>query len=271
MLHHLKPLVEQFPFAANAYRQLRDAWATQQLRPAQTPHGFVFMGDPSMLDGRFEPDETRLVIDHLEQFEVFVDIGAHWGFFSCLTGSRGKKTVSFEPSPKNLSLLCANLQANGLDKSEIFPLGLSNEAAILTLYGAHTGASLLRGWAGASSQITNTIAVNTLDQVLGHRFEGQRLFFKMDIEGAEHIALAGATATLKRDPRPIWMVEICLTEHQPDGGVNPHYREVFERFWANGYTAYTVDREAREVTAADVDRWVSQKRRDFGNHNFCFK
>ena len=270
MLQLLKPYVERYPALASTYRQVRDQLRLRRLKPRATPWGFTLLGDDSMVDGRFEPVETELVIDHLARTDVFVDVGTHVGFFTCLAGSKGVHTVSFEPVADNLACLYTNLQNNGYDRAEVFPMGVSNAPGVRTLYGAATGASLVSGWSHTSEAFSRKISVTTIDTVLRGRFEGQRLFVKMDIEGAEWFALEGATETLARSPAPTWLLEICLTENLPAGETNPHFGKVFAMFRERGYACHTVDADKRLVTAEDVDRWVKNGRRDFGSYNFLF-
>lgn len=270
MLHHLKPYVERVPALASTYRTLRDQWRRRALRPRATPWGFSIRDNDSVVQGRFEPSEIELVSAHLGRTDVFVDVGANVGVFTCLAASRGVHVVAVEPLAENLELLYANLRDNGLGDVEVFPMGLAEAPAVCTLYGASTGASLVAGWSNASTQVARTIAVTTLDNVLRGRFEAQRLFVKMDIEGAEHRALLGAAETLARDPAPTWLVEVCLTENLPSGQTNPHFAEVFARFRDAGYACRTVGGDERAVTADDVARWVRNGARDFGTYNFLF-
>ncbi len=270
MLHLLKPYIERYPALASTYRQVRDQWKLRQMKPRPTPWGFTLLGDEPMLDGRFEPFETELVTELLTRTDVFVDVGAHVGFFTCLAGSRGVRTVSVEPVQDNLACLYTNLRVNHLERAEVFPMGVSDAPGIRTLYGAATGASLVAGWSNASEQFSRTIAVTTLDNLLRGRFTSERLLVKMDIEGAEWFALQGATETLARDPSPAWMIEVCLTENLPPGERNPHFGDVFKLFRDSGYACRTIDAEKREVTEADVTRWVENGRRDFGSYNFLF-
>jgi FkbM family methyltransferase len=270
MLHLLKPYVDRYPALATTYRQLRDQWRVRALKPRPTPYGFTMIADASVHEGRFEPDETALLQEHLPRIDVLVDIGANVGFFTCLAATRGVKVVAVEPLQDNLTCLYENLHQNGLDAVEVFPMGVSDVPGLRRLYGASTGASLVAGWSAVPEHYARTIAVSTLDHVLRGRFEGQRMFVKMDIEGAEVFALRGAAETLARAPAPTWLVEVCLTESQPEGQINPHFAEVFAIFRAAGYTARTADGARREVTEDDVTRWVSQRRRDFGTHNFLF-
>lgn len=270
MLQHLKPYLERYPALASTYRQLRDQWRLRRMRPRPTPYGFTLLADSSVYAGRFEPDETALILEHLPRTDVFVDVGANVGFFTCLAAAKGVRTVSVEPLQDNLACLYANLHDNGHDAAEVIPMGVADAPGLRRLYGGATGASLVAGWSNASEQYARTIAVTTLDQLLRGRFEARRLFVKMDIEGAEYLALCGAAETLARSPAPTWLVEICLTENRPAGETNPHFGDVFARFFEAGYRCRTADPARREVTADDVARWIDKGARDFGSYNFVF-
>jgi hypothetical protein len=91
----------------------------------------------------------------------------------------------------------------------------------------------------------------------------------MDVEGFEYEVLLGAEHTLGLSPRPMWLVEICLSEHFPDG-LNDKFYNTFDAFWRRGYEARTVNREERLIHADDVSRWVKQGYADFGSHNYLF-
>jgi FkbM family methyltransferase len=238
-----------------------------------TPHGFVMVAGNSqhhrlMQAGTFEPDEVALVLDHLQRCEVFVDIGANIGLYSCLAESLGKHAVAIEPQEQNLRYLYASLVANGFDGAEVFPLGLAAKPGIETLYGvSSTGASILPGWAAQPKRFRTSIPVNTLDALLGARFAGQQLFIKLDVEGFEHPVLQGCRQTLMMQPQPTWMVEICLSEYHP-GGRNAHYRDTFEAFFAAGYEAFTADSNRTPVTPSDVDRHITNGRSDSSAINY---
>lgn len=120
--------------------------------------------------------------------------------------------IATEPQQQNLQCLFQNLTANGWeDKAEVFPLALSERPKLLTLYGASgTSASLIKNWAGYSSRFKKIVPVSTLDNILAGRFSGERLFIKMDVEGAEYHVLKEAVATLRLAPKPTWSLEIGL-------------------------------------------------------------
>jgi len=268
MLESLKPYVDKVPLVSGIYRGVRDEVRSLRLRPIQTKLGFKFAGDIRMQKGSFEPEEVAFISKQLVNMDVFVDVGANIGYYTCIARAAGKHVIAIEPLDHNLKCLYRNLEANAWADVEVFPLGVSSEPGLVNLYGGGTGASLIGGWAGGSATFRRTIPVSTLDIVLGERFAGRKLLVKVDVEGGEQQVLAGAIRTLSTSPAPLWLLEICLTEHHP-GGLNALFAETFATFRAHGYTAWTVGFE-REVLATDVARWVKQRGRDFGSHNFVF-
>jgi FkbM family methyltransferase len=225
-----------------------------------------------MVRGDFEPAETTALQGMFESADVFVDVGANVGFYACLAASRNIHTVAVEPLSDNLDFLYKNVQDNGLsDRVEVFPVGVGSSFGLFRIYGWNTGASLLPGWAGVARSFHRTIPLTRLDVLLGDRFRGKQIVIKVDVEGAELEVLRGATATLDLQPRPRWLVEICLTENYPNGALNPHFAETFDMFLTRDYVARTVGPDERVVGRDDVRRWVENRKRDFGTYNFIFE
>jgi FkbM family methyltransferase len=222
-----------------------------------------------MMAGQFEVEETRLLIELLDDADVFLDVGANVGLFSCLALSRGKTVVAIDPLPANLAQLYANLQANGWENVEVYPVALGARPGLATLFGGGVGASLVPGWAGARYLPARIVPLSTLDVLVGHRFEGSRLIVKIDVEGFELEVLRGAESLIGCEPPPLWLVEVCLSEHHP-GGLNAAFEETFEVFRRSGYAATTADSARRPVSESDVSRWVALGRQEFGTHNFLF-
>jgi FkbM family methyltransferase len=242
-----------------------------------TPFGFTlvsrnYIGNRTMLDGTFETAGADIIKSHLHKAEVFVDVGANIGYYTCLARSLSKYVLAFEPQPQNLECLYASLSSNGWSDTEVFPLGLSHTPGLLTLYGASgPSASLVKGWSGYSERFRRIISVNTMDNVLGDRFDGKKLFIKIDVEGAEYDVLRGATKIITMSPRPTWFIEICLSEFHP-GGLNPNYEATFKLFWQHGYEVRMANTENKIVTAADIRNWLIDNKTKIGgfNHNYLF-
>jgi FkbM family methyltransferase len=137
--------------------------------------------------------------------EVYIDAGAYDGGsvyrFLRFCGGDYKKIYAFEPDADNLKLIA---------KQHDF----SNENVQIIAKGAHRRADTLSFYSAAgSSQIdgagSETIDVAAIDDVVG---DDAVTLIKMDIEGSELDALAGAKRTIVRNkPR----LAICVY-HKPE-------------------------------------------------------
>ena len=258
---------------------LKDWWGTKiwtGTSEVTTPLGFKLVSGfhPAyklMREGRFEIEETSIITRLLNQIDIFVDVGANLGYYTCLASQHGKHVIAFEPQQQNLKCLMRNLIVNGYqDQVEIFPLALSAKPGLLTLYGASgPSASLIKGWAGYSSIYSQQIPVSTLDNILGTRSTDKQLFIKIDVEGAEYQVLEGSLVTLERTKKPIWLLEVCLQEFHPQGK-NPDYKAIFDLFWENGYQSYTATNPPIIVERHDVDAWLIEKYSAHKTFNYVF-
>jgi len=224
-----------------------------------------------MAAGKFEPLETKLIRRELQIADCFVDVGANIGYYSMHALSLGKPVFIFEPSRDNLEVLYYNFGLNSWSECEIFAMGLDSAPRLAALHGDGTGASMIDGWGGRNSPLHATITTNTLDNMISHRLLGRRALVKIDVEGSEHAVLLGSSSTLNLKPAPVWIVEICFDENLPSG-INEKYESTFQLFFKNGYRAFSIEADEREINADDVSRWIASGVRDQGiGHNFIFK
>lgn len=267
----LRATIERlFPNLAIAYRAGRDARQNSLQVPHKSPFGFVMAGNKAMISGEFERLEIDIASEIMKTSTIFVDVGANIGFYSLLARSMGMRVISIEPLAENVTMLCRNILENDWKDIEVFPVALGASPGILELYGGGTGASLIPEWSAASRAYKRLVPISTLDTIAGSRFSGEKLFFKIDVEGSEFQVLTGATNVLALQPKPKWLIEVCLTEHHPKG-INPYFSDVFSLFRRYGYKAYTLGETRREVEDRDVQRWIRNRHRDFGTHNFLFE
>jgi FkbM family methyltransferase len=271
LIKFAKPFVERFPAAAMTYRYIRDSRRLLE-EPRVTPMSFKLLGNRVMEEGLFEPVETEIVKKLLQQADVFINVGANIGYYCCLALNYGKHVLAFEPIELNLKYLKKNIKANHWeDRIEIFPLALSNKIGISEIYGGATGASLIKGWAGVRQKHGALVKVSTMDDLLGSRFQKERCFILVDIEGAEGYMLEGAGIFLNRQPKPIWMIEITVSEHQPEGiRINPRLFSTFDIFWKKGYQAWTADKQCRSIHADEIEEIVKNGKDTLLTHNFLF-
>jgi len=128
----------------------------------------------------------------------FFDIGANFGLYSVmLSGTSSLQSIqAFEPLPRNLDQLAANLYLNGLDTEvTAHALALSDREARMALFvDAHsTGVSTLNpdGVARQASAYDQRMEVQarTLDSLSALR--DTAILAKIDVEGAELQVLEG--------------------------------------------------------------------------------
>jgi FkbM family methyltransferase len=173
------------------------------------------------LQWRFAPDSERFSSPHPEEYylprdlvdkqddEVFVDCGAFDGdtvrAFLKSRGERFRRVVAFEPDPKNfeaLSQYVAGLPERVSDRIDLHRTGtgLRRETVRFSATG-NMGAAIA---AGGEIEITCV----PLDEVLA---DLPPTYLKMDIEGAEPDALAGAAELIRRHSPAL---AICVYHRQ---------------------------------------------------------
>ncbi len=133
--------------------------------------------------------------------DIFIDIGANFGLYSCMFGATGafQAIHSFECDPRNLYHLYGHLRMNDLtDTVTVYPLALGDKEKEVTLQLASdksTGHSHI----GINVDGYNSVTVQQkpLDGVLS--LEGKKLALKVDVEGYEEFVIRGMKKTLKKN------------------------------------------------------------------------
>lgn len=183
------------------YREMRTAQRARQA--VATSYGFRFAGNPAFVQNDWETAERTVISEELKRADVFIDVGANQGIYSCIAAQAGVAVVAVEPEAGNLRFLLANLRQ--FDNVEIYPVAMAGKPGILDLYGDGDTASLISGWLGTPRSFRQSIAVNTMDHLFAHRWPSQRLLIKVDVEGAETNVLDGATQLIERGA--VWLIE----------------------------------------------------------------
>jgi FkbM family methyltransferase len=262
--------IKKFPIITHVVRLMMDATLKFQ-KPIMTCHGFKLTGNKSMMSGNFEPIETNVIKTILEKSNVFINVGANIGYYVLHSIKSGcEVNIAIEPIKSNVKCLINNLRANDWDKLvEIYPIAVGNKIGIVKIFGVGTGASTLPGWADSSKYLSKMVPLNILDNIVGNRFSGKECCILMDIEGAELYAIEGAKKLLSQEPKPVWVVEICINEHL--GFINPNLLKTFELFFNNGYEAWTCEEKPRLVSLLEVQAIHDTKIDTLLTHNFIFK
>lgn len=272
LIQLVKPIVERFPRLAMTYRYVKDGWQIYE-EPHETPMGFKFAGNPLMQNGQFEPEETQIVNKILPNVDTVINVGANIGYYCCIALSKDKYVIAFEPINRNVKYLLRNIKVNNWEsRIEVYPIALGkSKAGVIDIYGGGTIASLVKGWAGMPEQDVTLVPCSTLDNVLYSRLQSKRCFILVDIEGAEQLMLEGAASIIAMVPKPIWMMEIWISEYQPKGiKINPNLLSTFHVFWNGGYEAWTADKQCRIVCPDEIEQIIQSGIDTLHKHNFLF-
>jgi FkbM family methyltransferase len=269
IIKFFKPIVEKFPIISNYYRHRRDMNFLKSNPDYIESLGFNFTGPVSMINGNFEIEENKIIQKLLPNIDVVINIGANVGFYCLQAIKQGKRVIAFEPNRLNVDILLKNVKFNGWEECiEIFPLALSDKPGILPMYGASTGASLIKGWAGQTNSVM--VPINTMDNIFGDRFINDKCLVIIDIEGAEYSCLKGASFLLKNE-QCIFFIEISVGEHQPKGvTINQNLESTFRLFYDEGYKCCIANSDLREVKIQEIQEIQSTGIDTLGVHNFIF-
>ncbi len=205
--------------------------------PAGAPAVRVDVG-PDIADsiersgGWYERHVMALLPRLLPEDGVGVDIGANAGAVSlamAAVAARGR-VIAFEAAPANADRLVANLTRAGARNVEVRRAAVYDRAGELTLDyddAATGGASVSRARLGGQ-----TVPAVTLDGWVADAGLERLDLVKLDVEGAELRAIAGARGTLER-LRPALIVECNPPSLARTDGASAH--DLFAALQAIGY------------------------------------
>jgi FkbM family methyltransferase len=195
--------------------------------------------------------------------QVFVDVGAHFGYFSLLaamlTESTGK-VLAFEPARRNFPILQANAHAfnniicfnqlvcdtNDLCDFLEFPV-------IYSEYNTMHQESVPKGLHYEKVSIQGV----RLDDVL-HRTASHPDWIKIDVEGAEPEVIKGLESTLSGNKPPVIAMEYL-------SGRNHAHQEAVALLRAKGYLVYYPDNDGQLVVCEDCEKYMSDHKLDSEN------
>lgn len=125
---------------------------------------------------------------------LFLDIGAHQGFYSLLAANKLKclKVIAFEPVSDTFSLLKKNISANKF-QNKVVPIkaAISSENGFseINLKKGHSGAASLRKKSGKDYQKENIKLINIAEVDNLVPSNSCKIIVKIDVEGYENVVI----------------------------------------------------------------------------------
>ncbi len=206
--------------------------------------------------GYWECGLTKLVTKIIRPGMTVIDAGAHVGYystlFSKLVGPNGR-VFSFEPEHHNFLFLRENIVLNNLMNCTYENKAVYNSNGLIKLnlnsenLGAH---SIIEKEVNSISVDIETIRLDDYFKNINTKID----FIKMDIEGAEEFALAGAKNIINENPDIIIVMEF-----------KPTSMNVLKKVRSHGFRVFVVDHGTGHLEEFTNDGAIISYMKERGN------
>ena len=153
----------------------------------------------------YEPTLRQLLLQNLRTGALFVDVGAHVGYYSVLAALAGADVIAVEPDPYNHAALRRNVRGLAVD---VRAAAVADEVGHARFHpsASTTGSSLLAR-TDIPLRAPIDVPTTTVDVLVADRLD-RPVVLKLDVEGAEPLALAGADRVLDRSESLVVVAEV---------------------------------------------------------------
>jgi len=163
------------------------------------------IGMPITVFGVYEYAVSRLVREYLRPGDVFVDVGANIGYYSCIAAAAVRDSgavYAFEPSARIRSRLARNVALNDLRQVVVRPEAATASSGVVRLVEpqGHGNDGLAYVQTSGSDSGVEVRAIR-LDEVPEFSVRCPHLI-KVDVEGGEAEVFRGSTSLLNRTDGP---------------------------------------------------------------------
>lgn len=158
--------------------------------------------------GSYEYEKRILFEKMISKSSVVYDIGAHVGFYTLLASElvgREGKVIAFEPVPRNLKYLKRHLVINHCTNVIVIEAAVSDKFGIS--FFSENPCSMIGHLSEEGNLMVKTVSI---DELIKRDMIPAPDYIKIDIEGAEMLALKGAKSTLSN-----FSPKIFLATHSP--------------------------------------------------------
>ncbi|MDF5714040.1 MAG: FkbM family methyltransferase, partial [Rhizonema sp. NSF051] len=199
--------------------------------------------------GLYEYDEMNFLLRYLRDEDSFLDVGANVGVYTLIAATiiKNGSIYSFEALPKNFARLEENLKINQFEQVKPYAIAVSDMIGTTALNLAE-GDSMPFITSTATDN-TITVPTDTLDNLFQNHSLANLTLAKMDIEGAEILAIKGATYMLKQQRPYVWILEI----NDAVNNFGHQKQDVVDLLQDYGYGLYRYDADSNQLHAITLN------------------
>lgn len=196
-------------------------------------HFFPTSNDKLLLRGIYERGVTEIIKKVSKNFDIFVDVGACYGYFTLISDSERK--IAIEPDPINFEVLSTNIRENKINV-DLINKAISDKSGYSTLYISEKRRchSLKEEHIFAEIKEKIKVETTTIDRLL-QSTENKSILFKVDVEGHEPYVFQGMPNLVKNERIAI------IFEYNPHK-YNQEEKQIVVNF-ASNFSTYLIDDE----------------------------
>ena len=234
--------------------------------------------DIYLTGGKSHFSEIRLakyLIRNLHREATFLDIGAHYGYFTLIAAhiiELENSIYSFEPSSKSFAILQSNTSSSS--KIKIFNKAVADSNSTIdfyeftNLYSEYNSIDISQfegePWFkenGPKKVTVETISIDTIHE----QFHFIPSIIKIDVEGAELEVIKGATNLLQKYT-PIIVIEYLEPKRK-----NEAHKKTQQFLSELGYLSYIIDKEGYLIREQNIDAYLEKHQLESDNIVFCYQ
>jgi FkbM family methyltransferase len=191
--------------------------------------------------GVWEPNLTRLLLERLDKSGIFVDVGAHVGYFSLLASHLSKRVIAFEASPVLFRKLTKNIEQNERKNISAYNVAITSSDSFVSIEPGPP-ANLGRTSIVSCNQLPNICSERVRGVPLSRALDGHLLgevrMIKIDVEGSEYPLLADLVKHHKRlHPELEVFAELDPCSIRKHGAT---VEDIVDRFRQIGFNIYEI-------------------------------
>jgi FkbM family methyltransferase len=206
---------------------------------------------------------AKFLVRHLKEGETFIDVGAHYGYYSLLAealmGPSGR-IYAVEASATSAVILKENTRA--YPNITVLQAAASDTRGHVTFYeypGPYAESNTTvkdaykgQKWIQKIKQIENKVPTIMLDDLLVQE-QIERAMFKVDAEGGEAAVLRGTVASLKSKDL------IIVMEYLSAANQAPIHDQAVWVLQDCGYKSHGIDPDGKIFPVTDIDGYLKEK------------